>query len=145
MVRTTLSFLALFKKLSCMFCAGFSIPSPKKTHYRQVKQLLRTVLCNCTTIHRKGIGLGWSLGVRHKSGRRRDSSAKRLESERRCTQGRGALVGQLGKLRPIGNRPDPEGTPAFAPDSGGSQPPRRLPACPTSRQRFHSYVVHPMT
>src|ERR1017187_2809808 len=32
--------------------------------------------------------------------------------------------------------------PAFAPDSGGSQPPRRLPACPTSRQRFHSYVVH---
>ena len=23
----------------------------------------------------------------------------------------GAVVGQLGKLRPIGNRPDPEGTP----------------------------------
>ena len=33
--------------------------------------------------------------------------------------------------------------PAFAPDSGGSQPPRRLPASPTSRQRFYSYVVHP--
>src|ERR1019366_6694137 len=33
--------------------------------------------------------------------------------------------------------------PAFATDSGGSQPPRRLPACPTSRRRFHSYVVHP--
>src|ERR1022692_1892137 len=33
--------------------------------------------------------------------------------------------------------------PAFAPDSGGSQPPRRLPACPTSRQRFHFYVVPP--
>src|ERR1039458_7581543 len=32
--------------------------------------------------------------------------------------------------------------PAFAPDSGGTQPPRRLPACPTSCQRFHSYVVH---
>src|ERR1039458_9111342 len=57
-------------------------------------------------------GAGWQAGgARHKSGRRRDSSAKRLESERRCTQGRGALVGQLGKLRPIGNRPDPEGTP----------------------------------
>ena len=26
----------------------------------------------------------------------------------------------------------------------GSQPPRRLPACPTSRQRFHFYVVHPV-
>jgi hypothetical protein len=25
-----------------------------------------------------------------------------------------AVVGQLGKLRPIGNRPDPEGTRAFA-------------------------------
>src|ERR1019366_8866509 len=33
--------------------------------------------------------------------------------------------------------------PAFAPDSGGSQPPRRLPACPTSRQRFHFYAAHP--
>jgi hypothetical protein len=55
------------------------------------------------------------------------------------THGRGAVVGQLGKLRPIGNRP----TVAFAADSGGSQPPRRLPACPTSRQGFHLYVVHP--
>src|ERR1017187_6900487 len=51
----------------------------------------------------------------------------------------GAFVGQLGKLRPIVNRPDA----ALAPDGGGSQPPRRLPACPTSRQRFHFYVVHP--
>src|ERR1035438_9274154 len=51
----------------------------------------------------------------------------------------GAFVGQLGKLRPIVNRPDV----ALAPDGGGSQPPRRLPACPTSRQRFHFYVVHP--
>src|ERR1017187_7900523 len=51
----------------------------------------------------------------------------------------GAFVGQLGKLRPIINRPDA----ALAPDGGGSQPPRRLPACPTSRQRFHFYVVHP--
>ena len=50
-----------------------------------------------------------------------------------------AFVGQLGKLRPIVNRPDA----ALAPDGGGSQPPRRLPACPTSRQRFHFYVVHP--
>src|ERR1017187_3822022 len=32
---------------------------------------------------------------------------------------------------------------ALARDSGGSQPPRGLPACPTSRQRFHFYVVHP--
>jgi hypothetical protein len=52
----------------------------------------------------------------------------------------GAFVGQLGKLRPIVNRPDA----ALAPDGGGSQPPRRLPACPTSRQRFHFYVVHPL-
>src|ERR1019366_9314397 len=29
-------------------------------------------------------------------------------------------------------------------DSGGSQPPRRLPACPTSRQRLHPYVVYPV-
>ena len=36
----------------------------------------------------------------------------------------GAFVGQLGKLRPIVNRP----TAAHAPDSGGGQPPRRLPA-----------------
>src|SRR5450759_4036122 len=54
-------------------------------------------------------------------------------------QAGGAFVGQLGKLRPIVNRP----TAAFTPDSGGSQPPRRLPACPTSRQRFHLYVAHP--
>src|ERR1039458_8678771 len=33
---------------------------------------------------------------------------------------------QLGKLRPIVNRPDA----ALAPDGGGSQPPRRLPAWP---------------
>src|ERR1035438_7099458 len=51
----------------------------------------------------------------------------------------GAFVGQLGQLRPIVKRPDA----ALAPDGGGSQPPRRLPACPTSRQRFHFYVVHP--
>src|SRR5450759_191769 len=50
----------------------------------------------------------------------------------------GTVVGQLGKLRPIGNRP----TAAFTPGSGGNQPPRRLPACPTLRQRLHSYVVH---
>src|ERR1039458_7408822 len=54
-------------------------------------------------------------------------------------QAGGAPVGQLGKLRPIVNRP----TAAIAADSGGSQPPRRLPACPTSRQRFHFNVVHP--
>ena len=53
----------------------------------------------------------------------------------------GAFVGQLGKLRPIVNRPDA----ALAPDGGGSQPPRRLPACPTSRQRFHFYLVHPVS
>src|ERR1017187_9210188 len=41
-------------------------------------------------------------------------------------------------VRPIGTRP----TAAFAPDSGGSQPPRRMPACPISRQRFHLSVVH---
>src|ERR1019366_3743233 len=50
------------------------------------------------------------------------------------------FVGQLGKLRPIGNRP----TAAFEWDSGGSQPPRRLPACPTSRQRLHLSVAHPV-
>src|ERR1039457_1447447 len=51
----------------------------------------------------------------------------------------GAFVGQLGKLRPIVNGREA----ALAPDGGGSQPPRRLPACPTSRQRFHFYIVHP--
>src|ERR1041384_1642948 len=30
MVRTILSFRALFRKLSCIFCAGFSITAPKK-------------------------------------------------------------------------------------------------------------------
>src|ERR1039458_2914987 len=50
---------------------------------------------------------------------------------------RGAVVGQLGKLRPIVNRPDPEGTPAFGMDSGGSQPPRRLPA------QCHSFFPKP--
>src|ERR1035441_8726011 len=54
--------------------------------------------------------------------------------------GSGRYVGQLGKLRPIGNRP----TAAFEWDSGGSQPPRRLPACPTSRQRLHLSVAHPV-
>jgi len=34
----------------------------------------------------------------------------------------GRFVGQLGKLRPIDNRP----TALFAPGSGGNQPPRRL-------------------
>jgi len=42
----------------------------------------------------------------------------------RVRKGGGALVGQLGKLLPIVNRP----TAAFAAGSGGSQPPRRLPA-----------------
>jgi hypothetical protein len=49
----------------------------------------------------------------------------------------GAPVGQLGKLRPIVNRP----TAAIAADSGGRRGTlwvaRWLPACPTSRQRFH--------
>src|ERR1017187_3110938 len=33
----------------------------------------------------------------------------------------------------------------FAPDRGGSQPPRRLPACPTSWQRSHSCVAHTLS
>jgi len=41
--------------------------------------------------------------------------------------GAGALVGQLGKLRPIVNRPTAL---VLAPAGGGNQPPRRLPACP---------------
>src|ERR1019366_5169899 len=57
----------------------------------------------------------------------------------RVRKAAGAFVGQLGKLRPIVNRPDA----ALAPHGGGSQPPRRLPACPTSRQRFHFYGAHP--
>src|ERR1017187_2296650 len=57
--------------------------------------------------------------MRHKSRCRRGSSAKRLASER-VRQAAGAFVGQLGKLRPIVNRPDA----ALAPDGGGSQPPR---------------------
>src|SRR5580700_5741715 len=44
-------------------------------------------------------------GGRHESGGERDSTAKRLISERTCTQGPRAFVGQDGMLRPIGNRP----------------------------------------
>src|ERR1700676_361994 len=76
-------------------------------------------------------------GARLESCRQRDSPAKRVESERRCTQGSDAPVRQLGKLRPIANRP----TAALAPYSGGSQPPRRLPACPTSRSNS-LYLAH---
>ena len=39
----------------------------------------------------------------------------------------GQAVGQVVNLRPIGNRP----TAALALESGGSQPPRSLPSCPT--------------
>src|ERR1035438_781216 len=49
------------------------------------------------------------------------------------------VVGQLGKLRPIVNRP----TAALRANSGGSQPPRGMPSCPTSRRRFHFYAAHP--
>src|ERR1017187_2798122 len=34
-------------------------------------------------------------------------------------------------------------TAVLARDDGSKQPPRRLPACPTERQRFHSHVAHP--
>ena len=37
------------------------------------------------------------------------------------------IVGQLGKLRPIGNRP----TGTLSPNGGGGQLPRRRPSCPT--------------
>src|ERR1039457_477244 len=42
-------------------------------------------------------------------------------------------AGQLGKLRPIGNRRRPRGYPArHHRTGGGNQPPRRLPTWPTS-------------
>src|ERR1019366_9244797 len=38
----------------------------------------------------------------------------------------------VGNLRPIGNRPDPKGTPRPSQRTGGgNQPPRRLATCPT--------------
>src|ERR1039457_1931044 len=41
--------------------------------------------------------------ARHKSGRRGDSSAKRLESERMCTQGSGGFCGALSKTPLLGS------------------------------------------
>jgi hypothetical protein len=57
--------------------------------------------------------------IRWQSGRNTSVWARKAE---------GAVVGQLGKLRPIGNRP----TGALKRDGGGRQPPRRLPAWPTA-------------
>src|ERR1035441_5889057 len=57
-----------------------------------------------------------------------------------CTQGSGGFCGAAWQAAALSIGPDA----ALAPDGGGSQPPRRLPACPTSRQRFHSHVVHPL-
>src|ERR1019366_3612204 len=71
--------------------------------------------------------------------RSRDSSAKRLESERMPYARQGALL--WGSLVSCGRLAI--GQLAFARDSGGCQPPRRLPACPTSRQRLHFHVAHP--
>src|ERR1017187_2513169 len=60
--------------------------------------------------------LGWAYGPRNPM---KNRAGTRMGS---------GFVGQLDKLRPIGNRP----TAALARDSGGNQPPRRLPTCPTS-------------
>jgi hypothetical protein len=54
-------------------------------------------------------------GIRWQSGGKPSAWARQAE---------GAVVGQLGKLRPIGNRP----TGTLARDGGGRQPPRMLPA-----------------
>src|SRR5664279_4186753 len=43
MVRRILSLRALFKKLSCMFCAGFSILAPKPS--RASKTVLKNGFC----------------------------------------------------------------------------------------------------
>src|ERR1035437_2794191 len=54
-------------------------------------------------------GISWSCsrrpraGARYKSGRRGDSSAKRLESERMCTQGSGGFGGGLSKTPLLGS------------------------------------------
>jgi hypothetical protein len=69
-------------------------------------------------------------GARHKSGCRRDSSAKRLESECMRTQGRALLWGSLVSCGRLSIGPTQKVPRALAPDSGGSRPPRRLPACP---------------
>src|ERR1022692_3966772 len=86
-------------------------------------------------------GTPCTRGVRHKSGDRRDSSAKQLESERMSyarqeTPLRGSLV-SCGRLV-IG--PTQRAPRAFARESGGRQPPRRLPACTTSREQCPFYV-----
>ena len=54
-------------------------------------------------------------GIRWQSGRRLGAWARKAE---------GAVVGQLGKLRPIGNR----STGTLARDGGGRRPPRRMPS-----------------
>src|ERR1022692_56787 len=59
----------------------------------------------------------------------RADSARRAKHRKHGAGGDTSTHGrQLGKLRPIVNRP----TAALAPDSGGSQPPRRPRACPTT-------------
>src|ERR1035441_6247648 len=86
------------------------------------------------------VGVGNRPDVRHKSGYRRDSSAKQLESERisyvrQETPLWGSLV-SCGRLVIGPTRGVPR---AFARESGGRQPPRRLPACPTSREQCHVF------
>ena len=51
--------------------------------------------------------------------------------------GWGGAVGQIGKLRPIVNRLSIGKNAHVYLTSGGSQPPRRLPPCPTSRQLIY--------
>jgi hypothetical protein len=80
----------------------------------------------------------WIAGpVECKSAARRKHLAAR-EDFRAIRSSTLPIVGQLGKLRPIANRPG-----AFSfPYGGGRQPPRRMPSCPTRSRSSIVFWTH---
>ena len=79
-----------------------------------------------------------AVGVRPESGRRGNPIGNKPEPERMQYAWLGALVGQDGILRPIGNRP----TAASIRPAGGLATRRRMPSCPTFGGRFYFHVAH---
>src|ERR1035438_3265109 len=80
--------------------------------------------------HRKaGRQIALGAGARHKNGYRRDSSTKQLESERMSyARQETPLWGSQGSCGRLVIGPTRRVPRAFARESGGRQPPRRLPA-----------------
>ena len=114
---------------------------PTASHPASIRQIFRQTEFIRDRVNRVGVPCQ-ALGARHKSGYRRDSSAKQLESERMSyARQETPLWGSLVSCGRLAIGPTQRVPRAFARESGGRQPPRRLPACPTSRQRCHSYVA----